>query len=113
MVQIGHTTETSRRRASARALPRLSRRAGFWAVAFAFLAVGAFSTAPSSLYGLYEQQEHLSSLTITIVYAAYAIGTVVSLLLAGRVSDWYGRRAVTLPARQQEQRNAPDQAATR
>jgi hypothetical protein len=37
------------------ALPLLSRRAAFWAVAFAFLAVTAFSTAPSSLYGLIEQ----------------------------------------------------------
>jgi MFS family permease len=44
------------------------------------------------------QQEHLSSLTITIVYAVYALGIAVSLLLAGHVSDWYGRRAVLLPA---------------
>jgi hypothetical protein len=29
--------------------PRLSRRAGLWAVAFSFLVVAAFSTAPSSL----------------------------------------------------------------
>ena len=67
-------------------------------MAYAFLAVSAFSTAPSSLYGLYEQQEHLSSLTITIVYAVYATGIVVSLLLAGHVSDRYGRRVVMLPA---------------
>ncbi len=79
-------------------LPWLSRRSGFWAIAFSFLAVAAFSTAPSSLYGLYERQEHLSSLTITIVYAVYALGIVVSLLLAGHVSDWYGRRTVLLPA---------------
>ena len=88
----------SARPAPARALPRLSRRTAFWAVALSFLGVTAFSTAPSSLYGLYEQQEHLSSLTITIVYAVYSAGTVVSLLLAGHVSDWYGRRAVLIPA---------------
>ena len=29
----------------------LCRQAGFWAVAFSFLAVSAFSTAPSALYG--------------------------------------------------------------
>jgi MFS family permease len=98
MVQTKYTIEASPPGAPARALPRLSQRAGFWAVAYAFLAVSAFSTAPSSLYGLYQQQEHLSSLTITIVYAVYAIGIVVSLLLAGHVSDWYGRRAVMLPA---------------
>jgi MFS family permease len=79
-------------------MPRLSRSAAFWAVAFSFLVVAAFSTAPSSLYGLYEQREHLSSLTVTFVYAVYALGVVGSLLLVGHVSDWYGRRVVLLPA---------------
>jgi hypothetical protein len=60
--------------ARAPAFPRLSRRVGFWAVAFAFFTATAFSTAPSSLYGLYERQEHLSSITITVVYAVYALG---------------------------------------
>jgi MFS family permease len=90
--------EASSSRAPIRALPRLSRRIGFWAVAFSFLVVAAFSTAPSSLYGLYERHEHLSSLTLTFVYAVYAVGIVMSLLLAGHVSDWYGRRPVLLPA---------------
>jgi MFS family permease len=80
------------------ALPRLSRRVGFWAVALAFFTATAFSTAPSSLYGLYEQQDHLSSITITVAYAVYAAGAVGSLLLVGHVSDWYGRRPVLLPA---------------
>ena len=87
-----------RRRSSGPALPRLSRHAGFWAVAFAFFAVTALSTTPSSLYGLYEHHEHLSSITITGVYAVYAAGIVISLVLAGQVSDWYGRRTVMLPA---------------
>ena len=95
---ISHAMEKSGRRASARAKARLSRQSGFWAVAFSFLAVSAFSTAPSALYGLYAQRDHLSSLTITIVYAVYAGGIVVALVLAGHVSDWYGRRVVLLPA---------------
>jgi len=78
--------------------PRLSRRAGFWVVAFAFLAVSALSTAPSSLYGLYEHRLHLASITLTIVYAVYALGIVTSLVLVGHLSDWYGRRPVLLPA---------------
>jgi len=77
---------------------RLSRPVGFWVVASSVLCVSAFSTAPSSLYGLYAERDHLSSLTITIVYAVYAVGIVVSLLLAGHISDWYGRRVVLLPA---------------
>jgi MFS family permease len=73
-------------------------RLGFWAVAFAFLVVMAFSTLPSPLYGLYQQRDGFSSFTITLIYGAYAIGVVAALLLAGHVSDWHGRRRVLLPA---------------
>src|SRR4051812_25544692 len=73
-------------------------RLGFWAVAFAFLAVMAFSTLPSPLYGFYQQRDGFSSFTLTIIYGAYAIGVVAALLLAGHVSDWHGRRRVLLPA---------------
>ena len=90
--------DASSRRRGIPAIPLLSRRAAFWAVAVAFLAVTAFSTAPSSLYGLIEEREHLAPLTTTIVYAVYAVGVVVSLLLVGHVSDWYGRRTVLIPA---------------
>lgn len=77
-------------------LPRLSRRTAFWAVALAFLALTAFATAPSPLYGIYAQQEHLAPITLTIVYAVYAVGVVASLLLAGHLSDVYGRRVVLI-----------------
>jgi MFS family permease len=70
----------------------------FWSVAFAFLAVMAFSTVPSPLYGLYQQRDGFSAFVITLIYAAYAIGVVSSLILAGHISDWHGRRRVLLPA---------------
>ena len=54
----------------------------------------AFSTLPSPLYGLYAERDHLSPLTITLVYAAYAAGVVVSLIFAGHLSDKMGRRQV-------------------
>ncbi|HUA45490.1 MAG TPA: MFS transporter [Solirubrobacteraceae bacterium] len=97
-MELQHALSTPVFRTSVRSRPRLSRRTGFWAAAFSFLAVTAFSTTPSALYGLYERQLHLSSLTITLVYAVYALGVVASLLLAGHLSDWYGRRAVLIPA---------------
>jgi MFS family permease len=75
----------------------LSRRASFWTVAFAFLTVTALSTAPSPLYGLYARRDNFSSFTTTIVYGVYVVGLVASLLLAGHVSDWYGRRTVLIP----------------
>lgn len=73
-------------------------RLGFWAVAFAFLTVMAFSTLPSPLYGFYQARDGFSSFTVTVIYGAYAIGVVAALLLAGHVSDWHGRRRVLLPA---------------
>jgi len=97
-MQLQHALTAPRLRTSAPSLPRLSRRAGFWAVAFSFLAVTAFSTTPSALYGVYALQLHLSSLTITLVYAVYALGVVASLLIVGHLSDWYGRRTVLIPA---------------
>ena len=82
-----------------RTLPDARRHdLAFWSVAFAFLAVMAFSTVPSPLYGLYQQRDGFSAFVITLIYAAYAIGVVSSLILAGHVSDWHGRRRVLLPA---------------
>jgi MFS family permease len=73
----------------------MSRRLiGFWVVAFAFVTVMAYSAVPAPLYVLYG----FSSLTITIVFSAYAVGVVGGLFLAGHVSDWYGRRRVLVPA---------------
>src|SRR5262249_57041282 len=44
------------------------------------------------------RQEHLAPLTLTVVYAVYVVGVTASLLLAGHVSDWYGRKVVLIPA---------------
>jgi predicted MFS family arabinose efflux permease len=79
-------------------MPRVSQQAGFWVVACSFFVVTAFSTAPSSLYGLFAKELSLSPLTVTVVYAVYAVGLVGSLLLAGHLSDVHGRRTVLLPA---------------
>lgn len=58
----------------------------------------AFSAAPTPLYGLYQEQDRLPTWVVTIVFAAYAAGVVISLFLAGHVSDWIGRRRVLIPA---------------
>jgi MFS family permease len=71
---------------------------GFWAVAFAFTAAMAFTTVPTPLWSLYAQRDHFSSLTVTLVFAAYAVAVALSLFLAGHLSDSYGRRRVLAPA---------------
>jgi len=73
-------------------------RLGFWAVAYAFLALLSFSTAPSPLYVLYARRDHFSSLMITLIYAAYAVGVAGSLFFASHLSDVHGRRPHLLTA---------------
>lgn len=77
---------------------RFQLRSGFWAVAYALLIVMAFATLPSPLYGLYRIQDHLSSFTITIVFAIFAAGTITALLGVPRVVQSLGRRGVMLGA---------------
>jgi MFS family permease len=77
---------------------RLRHGHGFWAVAFAFMVVMGFSAVPTPLYGLYAARDGFGSLTITLVFAAYAFGVVASLFLAGHLSDRYGRRRLLFPA---------------
>lgn len=75
-----------------------SHRAGFWAVAFAFLTVMAFATLPSPLYGLYRERDGLSTLTVTVIYAIFAAGTIVTLLSVQFIAARAGRRGVMLGA---------------
>jgi MFS family permease len=72
--------------------------AGFWLVAAVFLVSMAFSTVPTPLYPIYQRQDGFTPFTVTIIFAAYAVGVVTSLLLAGHISDWVGRKRVLLPA---------------
>ena len=70
---------------------------GFWAIAAAFAAIMGFSAVPTPLYGLYAARDGFGSLTITIVYAVYAVGVILALFTVGHLSDWYGRRRMMLP----------------
>jgi predicted MFS family arabinose efflux permease len=80
-------------RARAR-VPRLSGLAAFGAVA-AVIAVAFYASAtPSPLYGVYQAQWHFSTPVLSLVYATYAFGVLVSLLLVGSLSDHTGRRPV-------------------
>src|SRR3984957_10057746 len=73
-------------------------RSGFWAAAFAFLVVMAVATLPSPLYGLYRTRDHLSALTITVVFAIFAAGTIAILLRDNAIVVRIGRRGTMLTA---------------
>ncbi|GAA2632632.1 MFS transporter [Dactylosporangium fulvum] len=77
---------------------RMSHEQGFWAIAFAFAVSLAFTVVPTPLWALYQRHDGYSTIDVTVAFAAYAVGVVASLFLAGHVSDWLGRRRVLLPA---------------
>ncbi len=52
----------------------------------------AFSTVPAPLYVLYAARDGFGPLMVTVIFAAYAVGVLASLFLAGHLSDWMGRR---------------------
>lgn len=72
-----------------------------WAYGLVLGATGValgVSGVPAPLYGLYEQQWHLSPLTTTVVFAVYAIAALGAVLVSGRISDVVGRKPVLLGA---------------
>jgi predicted MFS family arabinose efflux permease len=92
-------TTTSLSAGTARSLQAVGsrrHRRAFWVVALAFLAVMALGTVPSPLYGLYQDRDGFSLFMVTVSYAVYAVGVIGALLLAGQLSDLYGRRRLLL-----------------
>lgn len=71
------------------------RRAAFL-VGIACVLAFVGGTLPTPLYGIYQEDLGWSTLVVTVVYAAYAGGTTLALVLFGRASDELGRRAVLL-----------------
>ncbi|MFI8632868.1 MFS transporter [Microbacterium sp. NPDC077663] len=77
---------------------RLSHRSGFWVTAATFFALMAFNTVPTPLYAVYQERDEFPTFLITVMFAAYAVGVMISLYLAGHLSDRVGRRPLILAA---------------
>lgn len=98
-----HPTSSSHHRGGSRAasvlaLPQFSPRAmnifGIVA-AMTFLAISA---APTPLYRLYQEDLHLSSLLLTVIFSVYSLSLLVALLTVGSLSDYIGRKPVIFAA---------------
>lgn len=76
-----------------------SRTAILLFLALALMSALLNSSAPTPLYPLYQQQLALSSVSLTVIYGAYAAGVLISLFgvgnLAGKVKDL---RSMIVPA---------------
>lgn len=78
--------------------PQLGRRAAFWLLAVTLALLLFASSAPSPLYIVYQAEWGFSAITLTGVFAVYALALLGALVLAGSVSDHLGRRPTLLLA---------------
>src|SRR5580692_4861758 len=66
-------------------------------IAFAMFAVGWGANQFSPMLIVYRHELGLSAAAVAGLFLVYAVTLVPGLLVGGRVSDRYGRRAVVLP----------------
>jgi MFS family permease len=86
-----HTGQTVPLDQQSRRFP-LSRRVAFWVSATVFCLLFVAAAAPSPLYRVYQAQWGFSTITLTAAFAVYALVLLVTLLIFGSASDYFGRR---------------------
>ena len=77
---------------------KLRTATSFWVLAAILGALLFASSVPSPLYVVYQDQWGFSSITLTSVFAVYAIALLAALLVVGSISDHIGRRPTLLAA---------------
>jgi MFS family permease len=88
------TASPAGNRPGAVGIPAASRRRGYVLTAGTMTAMMLGGTLPIPLYVIYEKQLGFGPLGVTVVFAAYVIGTLVPLVPLGDISDHIGRRKV-------------------
>lgn len=73
---------------------RFGRQASFWLLGLLLVLLLSAASAPSPLYGVYQGMWQFPAITLTAVYASYALGGLGALLTTGRLPDHLGRRVV-------------------
>ncbi|MGO4303618.1 MFS transporter [Cupriavidus sp. RAF12] len=70
---------------------------GMRQAAAAVTAVFMLSNSPTPLYVVWQQALGFSSGTLTVIFALYIASLLATLLVAGQLSDRYGRKPVLIP----------------
>ncbi|HEY3777171.1 MAG TPA: MFS transporter [Rhizomicrobium sp.] len=78
--------------------PALRRGGAVSAVLLQTVLLFTLSTLPTPVYRDYARAFHFGILTLTLIYATYVAGTLLTLFVLGRLSDQIGRARVSLPA---------------
>ncbi|MFU0418358.1 MFS transporter, partial [Acinetobacter baumannii] len=68
-----------------------------WRAAGMVTAVFMLSNSPTPLYVVWQRALGFSSGTLTVIFALYIAGLLGTLLVAGQLSDRFGRKPVLLP----------------
>lgn len=66
-------------------------------VAFLVAAVFVLSNSPTPLYVRWQTQLGFSAGTLTLIFAAYIAGLLLTLLFVGQLADRFGRKPVLIP----------------
>ena len=70
----------------------------FWFLVTLLVLLLAASSVASPLYPLYQERFGVSSLSVTIIFALYALALLLALVITGRLSDRVGRRPLVVAA---------------
>lgn len=76
----------------------IQRGPAFWLIVGLLGTLMMGAGAPSPLYGVYQEKWGFSTITLTAVFAVYAVTLLVAFLVAGRLSDYVGRKPVIIAA---------------
>ncbi len=77
--------------------PIRTRSHQMWPAAWIVTAVFMLSNSATPLYVRWQLQMEFSEGTLTAVFTAYIVGLLAALLVAGQLSDRFGRKRVLLP----------------
>jgi MFS family permease len=77
---------------------KLGRTPAFWLLVLTLALLLFASSAPSPLYIVYQAKWGFSAITLTAIFAVYALGLLGALVVTGSLSDHLGRRPTLLLA---------------
>jgi MFS family permease len=70
---------------------------GVMRAAWVITAIFILSNAATPLYGIWQDELGFASGILTVIFGCYILGLLMTLIVAGQLSDHYGRKAMLLP----------------